>query len=316
MRDTGIPVLIRGRMTEAKKPAAPASKARIFALRTTSTLGLWALVTCVFVSGNAWAFCGFISLMAALSLAEFFNMVRKSGSRSFPVLTITTGLLYCVAFTFFHAQGATPPAALDAGALFVIAGGGFTLLLRHEVSGKDTLHSLALALLGFIYIPFLFLFTIRIIFIDPAPAAGVMPESGPFLLLWLLAVTKFTDMGAYISGSAIGKHKMIPHISPAKTWEGFAGALIFAQVAACGLFAIFPRQLAPLGAWHHVIALGFILALLAVIGDLAESVVKRSLGAKDSGRFLPGIGGALDLIDSVCFTAPAMYFYLQWIRGA
>jgi phosphatidate cytidylyltransferase len=61
-----------------------------------------------------------------------------------------------------------------------------------------------------------------------------------------------------------------------------------------------------------VIALGFLLAILAVIGDLAESVLKRALNAKDSGRLLPGIGGSLDLIDSICFTAPAMYFYLKW----
>jgi phosphatidate cytidylyltransferase len=120
-------------------------------------------------------------------------------------------------------------------------------------------------------------------------------------------------MGAYITGSLIGRHKMIPHISPAKTWEGFAGALFFAQLAACGLYALLPEQLAALHSWPHVIALGFLLAILAVIGDLAESVVKRSLHAKDSGNMLPGIGGGLDLIDSICFTAPALYFYLVWI---
>ena len=73
------------------------------------------------------------------------------------------------------------------------------------------------------------------------------------------------------------------------------------------------RQLAVLGGWGHVVLLGLLLAVLAVLGDLAESVVKRALQAKDSGRMLPGIGGALDLIDSICFTAPALYFYLQWV---
>jgi phosphatidate cytidylyltransferase len=128
----------------------------------------------------------------------------------------------------------------------------------------------------------------------------------------VLAVTKFTDMGAYITGSMIGRHKMIPHISPGKTWEGFGGALLFSQLAGCGLFALFPGHLAIFGNYGHVVALGFLLAILAVIGDLAESVVKRALDAKDSGRMLPGIGGSLDLIDSVCFTAPATYFYLKW----
>ena len=115
------------------------------------------------------------------------------------------------------------------------------------------------------------------------------------------------------SSVRIGRHKMIPRISPGKTWEGFFGALFFSQLAACGLFALFPTQLAALGGWPHVIILGFVLALLAVVGDLAESVVKRSLGAKDSGNMLPGIGGALDLIDSLCFTAPVLYFYLKWV---
>ena len=68
-----------------------------------------------------------------------------------------------------------------------------------------------------------------------------------------------------------------------------------------------------LGGWTHVIILSIILPLLTVVGDLAESVIKRSLAAKDSGNTLPGIGGALDLIDSLCFTAPALYFYLLWL---
>jgi len=87
--------------------------------------------------------------------------------------------------------------------------------------------------------------------------------------------------------------------------------LLFSQLAACGLFAAFPTQLSVLANYRHVIALALLLAMLAVLGDLAESVLKRALKAKDSGRMLPGIGGALDLIDSICFTAPALYFYLK-----
>ena len=75
---------------------------------------------------------------------------------------------------------------------------------------------------------------------------------------------------------------------------------------------MFPDELAFFENWGHVITLGFLLAVLAVIGDLAESVVKRALNTKDSGNMLPGIGGSLDLIDSICFTAPALYFYLKW----
>jgi phosphatidate cytidylyltransferase len=152
----------------------------------------------------------------------------------------------------------------------------------------------------------MFFFTARL---DFAPNHdGTLP--GAFVLLWCLAVTKFTDMGAYLTGSLIGRHKMIPHISPAKTWEGFGGALFFAQLAGCGLYAIFPAQLAIFPSWPHIIALSLIVALLAVVGDLAESLWKRALDVKDSGHALPGIGGAMDLIDSICFTAPAVYLYV------
>jgi phosphatidate cytidylyltransferase len=106
---------------------------------------------------------------------------------------------------------------------------------------------------------------------------------------------------------------MIPHVSPGKTWEGFAGAIFFALLAGCGLYAYFPAPLAIFNAWPHVIILSIILALLAVIGDLAESIIKRTVGAKDSGHMLAGIGGSLDLIDSLCLTAPALFFYLNWL---
>jgi phosphatidate cytidylyltransferase len=205
--------------------------------------------------------------------------------------------------------GVTAPGGFDGAAVFVAAAGAFILQLRHPLRGLDPLQAVAANLLGFVYVALLFNFTAKLVFM--VPGEGQVP--GSMLLLWLIAVTKFTDMGAYITGSMIGKHKMIPHVSPAKTWEGFFGALGFAQLAACGLFALWPDKLAALGGWPHVIVLGFVLALLAVVGDLAESVIKRSLGAKDSGNMLPGIGGALDLIDSLCFTAPVLYFYLRWV---
>ena len=106
---------------------------------------------------------------------------------------------------------------------------------------------------------------------------------------------------------------MIPHISPGKTWQGFFGGILIALGSAYGLYAMMPEQLSMLQGPMHVIILGIILPLFAGVGDLAESVIKRSLDIKDSGTFLPGIGGALDLIDSLCFTAPVLFFYLMWI---
>lgn len=283
--------------------------------RSVSTVGLWVLVASVFVSREAWAFLGLIGLLAVVGVREYFRMMRQAGLACFPRFGMVLSTGYLLALLVPLGCGAVPPGWLDALGVFLALAGAFTLQLRHPIRGQEALVAVATSVLGFIYVPFLFSFAARLLFADPgwSPVAGKVSDTGAFLLLWLLAVTKFTDMGAYLIGSAIGRHKMIPHVSPAKTWEGFAGALAFSQLAGCVLYACFPGPLAVLGSWWHVTGLALLLAVLAVIGDLAESVVKRALGAKDSGQMLPGIGGSLDLIDSVCFTAPVLLVYLEWI---
>ena len=282
----------------------------VFVRRTGSTLLLWSVVAAIFTSMHPAAYLGLIGVLAVISTIEYFRMLRAADVKCFPRFGLILAAAYCGISAFHFLKGGNDiPPGLDVVAVFVAITGAFTLQLRYSIKGIEALLAVAANLLGFLYIAYLFSFAARITF--ALPGEGAVP--GAFVLLWLLAVTKFTDMGAYITGSLIGKHKMIPHISPAKTWEGFAGALFFAQLAACGLYALLPEQLAALHSWPHVVALGFLLAILAVIGDLAESVVKRSLHAKDSVNMLPGIGGGLDLIDSICFTAPALYFYLVWI---
>ena len=133
-------------------------------------------------------------------------------------------------------------------------------------------------------------------------------------VIFLLLVTKFSDMGAYVFGSLFGRHPFAPHISPKKTWEGFFGAIGSALFGAYWLYALMPGKLSGLR-FEDVTVLGLTLGFAAVIGDLAESIIKRSAQAKDSSHILPGIGGTLDLIDSVLFTAPLMYFYLRLVIG-
>lgn len=295
-------------------PTPAPSKATVFFRRSFSTLSLWALVTAIFISRSAWAYLGLIAVLAVIATLEYFRMLKAAKVPNYPCLGLGLALGYCAALQIPLARGFVPHPALDGVFLFAALAGAFTLQLRHPVKGLESLLSVAANVLGFVYIAYLFNFLSRIIFLSDGTqaAAGKVGDQGAYLMLWVLAVTKFTDMGAYITGSMIGRNKMIPHISPGKTWEGFGGALLFSQLAGCGLFALFPQHLAILENYGHVVTLGFLLAILAVIGDLAESVVKRALEAKDSGRMLPGIGGALDLIDSVCFTAPATYFYLKW----
>ena len=300
-------------MADNPPPPAP-SKALVFFRRSASTVMLCALVTWVFVSRCAWAYLGVIGLLTLIATTEYFRMLRVAGVKCFPRFGILLAAAYCAALYAGCLRAWVPALGFDATAIVLCLTGALALQLDQPVRGVESLVAMAANLLGFTYIVLLFNFMARLLFLVPEPGTPpwMVSGHGAYLVLWLLAVTKFTDIGAYVTGSLIGRHKMVPHVSPGKTWEGFGGALLFAQLAGCGMYALCP-DLAVLRSWGHVLALGFLIALLAVIGDLAESVIKRALQAKDSGRMLPGIGGALDLIDSLCFTAPALYFYLEWL---
>lgn len=319
-------------------PAPDNSKRATFLRRSASTLGLWAVVAAALASRQAWAYVGLVGVLTVISTLEYFRMLRAGGVKCFPrygmlLAVVYSGILYWMLLST-GGQGEAPLSEpvtnlrgntaklvvlgewFDGAAIFAAIAGAFFLQLRYPIRGLEALQAVASNLLGFVYLAFLFNFAARLVFLVPGP--GQVP--GAMVLLWMIAVTKFTDMGAYIVGSMIGRHKMIPHVSPGKTWQGFGGAIGFALLAGCGLYAFFREDmpgfatgLHVLGSWGHVVGLSIVMALLAVVGDLAESVVKRSLNVKDSGHMLPGIGGALDLIDSLCFTAPVLYFYLKWM---
>jgi phosphatidate cytidylyltransferase len=135
--------------------------------------------------------------------------------------------------------------------------------------------------------------------------------SGPFhygVVLGFLVILWLNDTGAYFVGSLIGKHKLFERISPGKTWEGSAGGAVFALLTAWGLSFIF-KQLDALQ-W---IFLAILIVISGTLGDLVESMLKRSLGIKDSGTILPGHGGLLDRFDAVFLSAPFVFVYLAFI---
>ena len=294
-------------------PPEKKTKTQVFAARLLSTLLLWAVVTAVFCSANVWAFIGLMSFFSILSVREYFQMTEKGGMPSQPKWGMLVSLAYIVVIGSVLAHEGKDALeglfAIDVAFVLLMVMGGLACQLRRAVEGKNTVTEVAVTTLGFVYVVVMFSFLARLLFVPELDSA----VPGAWLVIWLVAVTKFTDMGAYAVGSLIGKHKMIPHISPGKTWQGLGGGFMFALLAGCGLFFLMPEQLGVLGNWWNVIILSLILGLLAVVGDLAESVLKRSIGVKDSGQTLPGIGGMLDLIDSLCFTAPALYFFLKWM---
>jgi len=127
--------------------------------------------------------------------------------------------------------------------------------------------------------------------------------------IWIIALFVFiwaSDTGAYLIGVRFGKHRLWKRISPKKSWEGFFGGLVFA-IAAAFIFAHYQPQIA----WHHWIALSVGVVVFGVYGDLVESMIKRSVEVKDSGRSLPGHGGFLDRFDSLLLAVYAMLFYMQ-----
>jgi phosphatidate cytidylyltransferase len=292
----------------ASKPVAPAvSKGRTFFVRLGSTIGLWTLMAVAFTRKELWPAMLMIAFFGIGTSAEYFRL-EKSDSKITPYRWM--GFALCVAYWIvlgalvirYHSE---PPWWLEMAALVAVVQSAFLVPLRHGLDGHATIERVYFTIFGVVYTAIMFGFLARILFLDGA-------SNGKTLLLMTLMVTKFSDMGAYAFGTWFGKHKMIPHISPAKTWEGLGGAFVGSFLAMSCLMYFVPEKLVPLS-WTTALILAPLLCVLAVIGDLAESILKRCHQIKDSGQKLPGIGGMLDLTDSLLFTAPVCYFYLKMV---
>ncbi|MEY2520946.1 MAG: phosphatidate cytidylyltransferase [Verrucomicrobiota bacterium] len=282
-----------------------------FIFRFASTIALWSVALVIIFSGYELAFFALIAAFGLLTLWEFYGMLDHKGLPNFKITAMVCGAIMLVgSFYYFSTVG---PAQSYDFEMAVLLGFLLTVFARQmfeRLRDDFPLRTMAYTLFGLLYVLWLFNFITKIVYVVPrSPSGAVM---GQFYVLYLIAITKFSDMGAYLTGSVIGRHQMIPHISPKKTWEGFVGALFFSLLASLGMFKLMPGHLSALNLTHATV-LGLLLGFAAVIGDLAESIVKRSTGVKDSGNLLPGIGGALDLVDSLLFTAPLLFFYLRLV---
>lgn len=294
----------------ASTPSAAPSKRRVFVSRLTSTLALWAVLGMAIQWKSQTIFAAVACFFGVAGAVEYFRLLmRGSSHRSFSIFGLVLSIGYWVAVIWHVLTRHTePPMWFDLAALTLAVQGAFLLCYRHELEGEATLQRIFSVVFGVVYTVIFFGFIMRLMYFR----ADGTELTGAFLMLYVIMVTKFSDMGAYVVGSLIGKHKMIPHISPAKSWEGLAGAVLGSTIASVVLLATIPQKLAPL-TWMHSFILVPILVFVAVTGDLAESVIKRCLAIKDTGHKLPGIGGILDLTDSLLFTAPIFYFYLSAI---
>ena len=282
-----------------------------FILRFVSTVALWSVALAIAFSGYEILFWFLISLFGLIALLEFYRMLDHARLPNFKITGLICGaIMLAGSFHYFSTVGPAESYDFELAVLLFFLLTVFTRQMFARLRHDEPLRTMAYTLFGLLYVLWLFNFITKILYLTPRSPNGSV--TGQFYVLYLIAVTKFSDMGAYLTGSAIGRHLMSPHISAKKTWEGFFGALVFALVCSLALFKLMPRQLWML-TWTHAAVLGVLLGFAAIIGDLAESIIKRSTGVKDSGGFLPGIGGALDLIDSLLFTAPLLFFYLRLV---
>jgi len=290
----------------SRAPAIKANKRQVFFQRLTSTLILWGMILGgLFAGGKTVSLITFWIIACGLSYAayrEYLQMVDVKGMAFAKNLLCILGVLY-LSIELLCGTSQKPYLNADVPMLglgLVVL--GMIYLLFHYRYTTPRLGPLTTLVFGWFYIFFLAGFLVRIFTFNA--------QNGAWLLILFIVLTKFSDLGAYVTGSLIGRHKMIPKVSPAKTWEGFFGAIVCSAAFGFLLVSVFkePFQGIP---WTHVLVLGAVLGALAVLGDLVESLLKREAQVKDSGQFIPGIGGALDLIDSLLFNAPLMYAYLR-----
>jgi phosphatidate cytidylyltransferase len=294
--------------TEQSKPMTARST---FLFRFMSTIVLWSISLVIAFSGYELAFYGLISAFGLIALWEFYGMLDHRGLPNFKITAMICGVVMLSgSFYYFSKMGPARSYDFETAVLLFFLLTVFARQMFARLRNDEPLQTMAYTIFGLLYVLWLFNFMTKIVYLMPRSSAGTV--TGQYYVLYLIAITKFSDMGAYLTGSTIGRHQMIPHISPKKTWEGFCGALAFSLLASLALFKLMPGHLSVLN-WTHATVLGLLLGFAAVIGDLAESIIKRSTGVKDSGSVFPGIGGALDLIDSLLFTAPLLFFYLRLV---
>jgi phosphatidate cytidylyltransferase len=174
--------------------------------------------------------------------------------------------------------------------------------------GRATLR-LALLVWGVAYLGLLPSFLVQLRWL-PTTTLQKIPR-GTLALSLAVFVPKFCDVGAYFTGRFLGRHKATPVLSPNKTWEGFAGGLVAAVLTALGIHALGPVFPGAEYAWLSAVAFGVVVGVVGALGDLAESMIKRDCQKKDASAVVPGFGGVLDVVDSIVFAAPVVYWWLK-----
>lgn len=254
---------------------------------------------------HPYAYLTLFMLVVGLSLHEFHTLIwHNNGTeastlyppKNFSRWLEIAGGIYLFAASFFYANGRMSEIIYAPYLLFLI----FILIAGLYHKRENPVNRWAMTLFLQFYCAGLFSM-LNFVMFDPVdktyhPYYGLLI----FIFIWL------NDTGAYIVGTAFGKHRLFPRVSPMKSWEGFAGGLVIAWIAALALAGSYPEV-----SWYHWMAFATMIVVFGTWGDLVESLIKRTYGVKDSGTLLPGHGGILDRFDSMMLATPAIWLYLR-----
>lgn len=266
-----------------------------------STIAIFIVGLLVGFAYHPWVHVLLVLTMAVLTgigVWEYARLAHNKGIEPVTKLMICVAILEVVAFYISLAYPEWSKLAF-----LIIVLGFISFFVAHFRNAENALLHVAVEFFGVCYLAIPFSFMLAILY--PKPEV----EDGRWWLVYLIAVTKVTDIGGYFVGKLFGKHPLAPQLSPKKTVEGGLGGLLFA-IALSLAFAMVGRGLGWELSYWNATWLGFIIGVLAQLGDLAESVLKRDASVKDS-NVLPGIGGILDLVDSLLFTSPVVYFFIR-----
>ena len=272
--------------------------------RTVSTLLLWAITIAAVIYGKAYGWAAIVGLLSAGAIFETCSILRKMGcapmSKSLQISNI-------LIFGGICAMSHYAQVYIWSGAIITaILLAAYSLSILKNPFNSFFCDSLMPSVLVLMAIPFNLQWLVAIGFVPMENE-----YAGIIMAIAILASAKCSDVGAYLAGKAFGRHKLAPNISPKKTVEGAIGGLALATAIGTTILCGFSNnmlktEISPACA----LAFGLLIGTIAVCSDLAESVLKRRAGVKDSGALIPGIGGILDLADSILLSAPVGIFLL------
>jgi phosphatidate cytidylyltransferase len=276
-------------------------KTRILTALVALPILIASIVLPMYIRQTVWLFVTIAVLALGAGLFEFYSLAKKLELKADAALGFVGAALLTVAF-IFDSPAKAPELILIVSTAFVIAV-LITQTFRFQADFSKMLGGIGVTILGVAYLAFLggFLIATRVGFENH-------PHLSTHLLGYFFLVLMGSDTGAYFAGRAFGKHKLAPRISPGKTVEGLAGGLFAAAAfAALATFWFIPEL-----PYEVSIPLAIVLALVGVLGDLAESAMKRGSKTKDAASILPGHGGLLDRLDSLLLNAPILYYFARF----